>query len=72
MRKTGDATTSIGNFLTNLLSHVKEIDRLRKAHILNYFIGLGDDGLISKREMSSIKKLFEEVEFEHNMKSKVK
>jgi len=49
MRKTGDATTAIGNFITNLCCHMREVNRLRKSNNFNYMLGLGDDNLISKK-----------------------
>lgn len=67
MRKTGDSSTSLGNAITNMCCLMKEINRLRVSRVLNYYLFLGDDVLISKKNETNLKRLRNEIEIERNM-----
>ncbi|BAV69339.1 polyprotein [Winged bean alphaendornavirus 1] len=70
MRLTGQATTAIGNCLTNLLVHMKLVKRLGSQ--LKLFLVLGDDGLMLIDGMVNTDSLNRELKVHHNMMCKPK
>ncbi len=68
MRLTGQATTALGNAITNLLVHRKVVDKLGSS--LRLFLVLGDDGLMFTSEKIDLSKLNNETKIKHNMMCK--
>nr|QII57747.1 polyprotein [Alphaendornavirus sp.] len=68
MRLTGQATTALGNAITNLLVHRKVVDRLGSN--LRLFLVLGDDGLMFTSERIDLSRLNNETKIKHNMMCK--
>lgn len=70
MRKTGDASTSIGNFITNLCCHRRVLNWLLTTNQLCYYLGLGDDVLIASMVTVDEKLLAYDIKRFFNMESK--
>ncbi len=68
MRLTGQATTAIGNAITNMLVHRKLAQQA--GNNLKLFLILGDDGLMFTEEMVDVHKLNAEMKTKHNMMCK--
>nr|QJC19294.1 polyprotein [Phaseolus vulgaris alphaendornavirus 2] len=68
MRLTGQATTAIGNAITNMLVHRRLVKTL--GHNLRLFLVLGDDGLMFTTTWVDTTKLNNELKTNHNMMCK--
>lgn len=67
MRLTGQATTSLGNFIVNMTVHAKLLNNT-KENTLNLF--LGDDSLFITKNWINVTKWRQYIATYHNMKSK--
>nr|ASU87377.1 polyprotein [Bell pepper alphaendornavirus] len=68
MRLTGQATTALGNAITNMLVHRRLVNRL--GHNLRLFLILGDDGLMFTNTSIDLSRLNNETKIKHNMMCK--
>ncbi|ALD49085.1 polyprotein [Hot pepper alphaendornavirus] len=68
MRLTGQATTALGNAITNMLVHRKLVNSL--GNNLRLFLVLGDDGLMFSNANVDVSKLNNETKIKHNMMCK--
>lgn len=68
MRTTGQATTAIGNVITNMQAHAKFV--CENAHNIEFIMVLGDDNSMGFREMPNTKKLRKFIADNFNMMSK--
>lgn len=65
MRLTGQATTAIGNAIINLMVHTPLIERNKDK--LEWYLFLGDDGLIGFKDQPNLKNLGVEIATNFNM-----